>query len=437
MMSARIAHLSDTHLGARPREGIKQNLWAVEMRVRLLEDDFYQRFQEVFDRIAALDPPVDLVVHSGDLYDSPWEGNPSQPPVVAQETALSVLKGFIETTGIPVLIIEGNHGLYRTLDVSLLDSLNISVEKLNVATQVDLKQALSAGKPLKFSYEKLDVFCFPFIEQSVLESANLVADFNDWITTYQKPDSKRPSVAVAHGMELDESLFGAIFSMNYDYIALGHDHHLHKHSDKAWYAGSPERWRFDEVRHEKGFLEVNLENGKMPEVTKHTLEYARPVLNKEIEIEVDDTVQSVVAKIQDFFAAESLRADWNPSTAARVRLVFSGDSPRFSGLDLTVAMEGMRVDVLSPDSNYNISQLVWSIKQRDITHDSAAYPEIESEYLIEDPQKDFQSYLDTLKIGEEYDSDILTKVAVRALEFAVGRDEGSFTIDTLSKEGSD
>jgi DNA repair exonuclease SbcCD nuclease subunit len=407
------------------------------MRVRLLENDFYERFQEVFDRIAALDPPVDLVVHAGDLYDSPWEGNPSQPPVVAQETALSVIKGFIEKTGIPVLIIEGNHGLYRTLDVSLLDSLDISVDTLKVATQVDLKRALSAGKPLKFSYDELDVFCFPFLDYSVLESANLVTDFNDWITTYQKPDSKRPSIAVAHGMELDQSLFGAIFSMNYDYIALGHDHHLHKHSDKAWYAGSPERWRFDEVRHEKGFLEVDIKHGEKPEVTKHILEYDRPVLNNEIEIEVDDTVQSVLAKIQDCFAEKGFDADWDPKTAARVRLVFKGDSPRFSGLDLTVAMESMRVDVLSPDSNYNISQLVWSIKQKDIVHDPAAYPEIESEYLIEDPRKDFESYLDTLKIGVDYDADILTKVAVRALEFAVGRDEGSFTIDTLSTEGSD
>ncbi|TFF67577.1 hypothetical protein EU520_01395 [Candidatus Thorarchaeota archaeon] len=436
-MTVRIAHLSDTHLGARPREGIRRNVWAVEMRVRLLENDFYARFQEIFDKIADLDPPVDLVVHSGDLYESPWEGNPSQPPVVAQETALSVIKGFIEKTGIPVLIIEGNHGLYRTMDVSLLDSLNISVEELNVATQVDLKRALSKGEPLKFSYDKLDVFCFPFMEYSVLESANLVTDFNDWITTHQKPESKRPSIGVAHGMELDQSLFGAIFSMGYDYIALGHDHRMHKHSDNAWYAGSPERWRFDEVRHDKGFLEVDIEHGKKPKVTKHVLEYDRPVLNKEIEIEVDDTVQSVLAKIQDYFVDEGLQAEWDPDTAARVRLVFKGDSPRFSGLDLTVAMEGMRVDVLSPESDYNLSQLVWSIRQKDISHDPAAYPEIESEYLIEDPKTDFESYLDTLKIGEDYDSDILTKVAVRALEFAVGRDEGSFTIDTLSKEGSD
>ncbi|MHA1215775.1 MAG: metallophosphoesterase, partial [Candidatus Thorarchaeota archaeon] len=126
-MEARIAHVSDTHLGFSPREGVKQNVWGEEMRSRLLENDFYERFAEVFDRIAAMDPPVDLVVHSGDLYDSPWDKNPSQPPVVAQETAIAVLQKFTARTGVPVLIIEGNHGLYRTRDVSLLDLLRISV----------------------------------------------------------------------------------------------------------------------------------------------------------------------------------------------------------------------------------------------------------------------------------------------------------------------
>ena len=111
-MVVRIAHLSDTHLGSRPRQGVKQNVWGVEMRARLLENDFYERFAEIFEIIAKLDPPVDLVVHTGDLYNSPWEGNPTQPPVMAQNAALSVMQKFIEETGIPIIILEGNHGLY-------------------------------------------------------------------------------------------------------------------------------------------------------------------------------------------------------------------------------------------------------------------------------------------------------------------------------------
>ena len=120
-MVVRIAHISDTHLGSRPRQGVKQNVLGVEMRTRLLENDFYERFAELFDIIAKLDPPIDLVVHTGDLYNSPWEGNPTQPPVMAQNTALSVMRKFIEETEIPIVILEGNHGLYRLLEVSLLE----------------------------------------------------------------------------------------------------------------------------------------------------------------------------------------------------------------------------------------------------------------------------------------------------------------------------
>ena len=271
-MKARIAHISDTHLGTRPRTGVRYNVWGEEMRSQLLENDFYERFQELFDKISELDPPVDLVVHSGDLYNSPWEGNPSQPPVVAQETAITVLQNFIEKTGIPVLILEGNHGLYRLLEVSLLDTLKLAVPGLDVATQQDLKRAVRNGEALVYSYDKLDVYAFPFMDSVVLKSANMTAGFDDWITSHQSRVRSRPSIALAHGMELDQTLFKSMFTMDYDYIALGHDHHQHMQSKGAWYAGSPERWRFDEIRIENGFLLVDIEAGSAPVVTPQTLE---------------------------------------------------------------------------------------------------------------------------------------------------------------------
>ena len=288
-MTVRIAHISDTHLGSRPRSGVQHNVWAREMKTQLLENDFYERFAELFDRIAEIDPPVDLVVHSGDLYNSPWEGNPSQPPIHAQIVAIDVLQKFIKKTNIPVLIIEGNHGLFRLYEVSLLDSLKLSVPNLSVATQQDLKAAISEGRPLEFSFEKLDVFCFPFIDNYVLRSSDMIDTFDDWITTYQKRERLRPTIAVAHGMKLDKTLYDTIFTMGYDYIALGHDHRQMKHSTHAWYAGSPERWRFDEANQKKGFLLVDIEVGKEPVVTPQYLEFKRPVVNSTIPISEDDT----------------------------------------------------------------------------------------------------------------------------------------------------
>ncbi|MGY5856378.1 MAG: metallophosphoesterase [Candidatus Thorarchaeota archaeon] len=434
-MKARIAHISDTHLGTKPRTGVRYNVWGEEMRSQLLENDFYERFQEIFDKISEIDPPVDLVVHSGDLYNSPWEGNPSQPPVVAQETAITVLQNFIKKTGIPVLIIEGNHGLYRLLEVSLLDSLKLAVPGLDIATQQDLKRAVRTGEPLVHSYDKLDVYCFPFMDPVVLKSAGLTVGFDDWITSHQSRVRTRPSIAVAHGMDIDETLFKSIFSLDYDYIALGHDHHLHRQSKGAWYAGSPERWRFDEIRHDKGFLLVDIEAGSEPVVSPQILEYARLIINEKLVIAKDDTVESVTDKVYALLDENGLKTPWEPSSAARIRLVFEGRASRVSSFDLGMSLEAMRVKILSKDSDYNVAQFVWHVKHAvDEEFIAASYPEIESEYLIQDPEEDFRAYLDTLEIDKSLDTSLLTKIAVRALEHAVGTKEGRLNSESIMED---
>jgi hypothetical protein len=405
------------------------------MKSQLLENDFYERFAELFEKIAELDPPVDLVIHSGDLYNSPWEGNPSQPPLHAQITAMKVLQDFIETTNIPVLIIEGNHGLFKLYEVSLLDSLRLAVPGLKVATQQDLKKAIKDGIPLEFTFEKLDVFCFPFIDSAVLRSSGMINIFDDWITTYQKRTRLRPTVAVAHGMTLDKTLYDSIFSMGYDYIALGHDHRQAKHTKNAWYAGSPERWRFDETKYDKGFLVVDIEAGKDPVITSKQLEFVRPVINEKMTISEDETAESITDRIESWFTKKGLIANWDPNTAARIRLVFEGSSTRTSGFDLGIALENYRQKVLSHDSGYNIAQYVWDIRQSSTSgYTSASYPEIESEYLIEDPEMDFRAYLDTLEVDKNLDVETLTKIAVTSLEFAVGNREGKMTTDSFQED---
>ncbi len=433
----RIAHISDTHLGSKPKAGVRHNVWGQEMRSQLLENDFYERFQELFDIISKLDPPVDLVVHSGDLYNSPWEGNPSQPPVVAQETAISVLQDFIQRTGIPVLILEGNHGLYRLLEVSLLDTLKLAVSGLEVATQQDLKQTIREERPLMRSYDKLDVFCFPFIDHSVLEkTGDMLTRFDDWITTHQGRDNDKPTIALAHGMDLDQTLHKSIFAMGYDYIALGHDHHQHKHSAGAWYAGSPERWRFDEIKHEKGFIIVDIDKaGEKPIVTPHHLTYERPVINEKLELTQDDTVESITERVYELFTKQGLKDSWNPRTAARVRLVFEGKSSRLTSFELGLALESLRMKTLSRETEYNVAQFVWFVRQfGDDEFTSAAYPEIESEYLIQDPEEDFRAYLDTLELDKTLDTSLLTKIAVRSLEYAVGKREGKMNSESVTED---
>ena len=259
--------------------------------------------------------------------------------------------------------------------------------------------------------------------------------YDDWITTHQKRERLRPTVAVTHGMKLDATLYSAIFSMGYDYIAIGHDHRMVKHAPNAWYAGSPERWRFDETSYKKGFLIVDIEPGKEPNITPHHLDFKRPVLNERITISEDDTAVSIVEKIEEWFSKNGLIADWDPATAARVRLVFEGISKRLTGFDCGVALENIRQKVLSHNSKYNIAQFVWDLQQSaGGEYTAASYPEIESEFLIEDPEADFKGYLETLEIDKNYDVETLTQIAVTSLEFAVGKREGKMTSDALQED---
>jgi DNA repair exonuclease SbcCD nuclease subunit len=311
----------------------------------------------------------------------------------------------------------------------------MAVPGLDVATQQDIKAAIREDRPLVYSYEKLDVFCFPFIDHAVLRSSDMLAKFDDWISSQQKRERLRPAVGVAHGMDLDKTLHTAIFSMNYDYIALGHDHRQRKQSNEAWYAGSPERWRFDESSYDKGFLVADVVVGKVPVVTQHILEFARPVINETLSIAEDDTAESVTAKLHTWFSEKELVTTWDPKTAARVRIVFEGGSNRVGAFDIGVALETFRMKLLSQDSKYNVAQFVWSTRQTvDSEYIAASYPEIESEYLIENPETDFRDYLGSLDIDKSLDLDTLTKIGVTSLEFSVGKRNGKMTSESLTED---
>jgi DNA repair exonuclease SbcCD nuclease subunit len=274
------------------------------------------------------------------------------------------------------------------------------------------------------------------MDYAVLVSMDLLSDFNEWVSTHQAPDSKKASIGVAHGMDIDRSLYTSVFEMGYDYIALGHDHHQHQHAKNAWYAGSPERWRFDEIRHEKGFLIVDIETGRDSTITPIHLEFIRPVYNEQVSIDPDDTEETVIEKVANWLREKGLKTLWDSNTAARIRLTFEGQSSRVRGFDLTLALETLRTRLLSAESEYNIAQFAWTIRQADVEHSPSAYPEIESEFLIEDPEVDFRAYLESLEIDEKFEEKTLTKIAVAALKVSAGGKDERLTIESFS-EGED
>jgi len=95
----RIAHISDTHLGYRalgktdPLTGRNQRSVDVELA-----------FADAITDILARD--VDLVVHSGDLF------NQTRPPYAAIGAAMRQFRR-LEAAGIPAVVIGGNHDTPR------------------------------------------------------------------------------------------------------------------------------------------------------------------------------------------------------------------------------------------------------------------------------------------------------------------------------------
>ncbi len=82
-----------------------------------------------------------------------------------------------------------------------------------------------------------------------------------------------------------------------------------------------------------------------------------------------------------------------------------------------------------------MTQFVWHVRQSaDEEFTAASYPEIESEYLIQDPEEDFRAYLDTLEIDKSLDASVLTKIAVRSLEHAVGKKEGRLSAESIMED---
>ncbi|MDP8023926.1 MAG: metallophosphoesterase [Nitrososphaeria archaeon] len=91
-----IAHISDTHLGAMPY-GLRER-----------SEDFYDAFNEALEII--LKDHIKVVVHSGDVFDSP------KPPGLAVKNLYSGLVK-LENAGSKMFFVLGEHDISRMKDV--------------------------------------------------------------------------------------------------------------------------------------------------------------------------------------------------------------------------------------------------------------------------------------------------------------------------------
>jgi DNA repair protein SbcD/Mre11 len=225
------------------------------------EVDVQEAYRRAVDAI--LERDVDLVIHSGDVFDS-------------VRPATHVIIGFLKQTaritmhaGIPYLVAAGNHETPR---------LRTTYAALEYANLVN---AISAHG-FDLDYELVEV-------GDVGVGVTLVPHGAVFGTGAVTPERGADvNILVTHGMvpgleakqhEMGEAnLQSNMIEGGFDYVALGHYHEFHEHKPNAFYAGAMERFGFGEVNSKPGLAIVEFENGGLRSV-EHVEIDTRPMLD--------------------------------------------------------------------------------------------------------------------------------------------------------------
>jgi exonuclease SbcD len=233
----RIAHISDTHLGytryARlcPKTGRNQR-----------EVDVQEAYRKAVDAI--LEREVDLVIHSGDVFDS-------------VRPATHVIIGFLKQTAritanaeIPYVVAAGNHETPR---------LRTTTAALEYANLVNARSAHEFE--VDYWEEELDgaVVGVTLVPHGAVGSTGAVtparsADVNVLVTHGLVPNLETRQ----HEMG-EANLPAQMLNSPFDYVALGHYHEFHEHKPNSYYAGATERFSFGEVESKPGFAVVEFD----------------------------------------------------------------------------------------------------------------------------------------------------------------------------------
>lgn len=275
----KIIHFSDTHLGFSDFSKIDP-----ELGINLREADVYRAFSQVVDYI--ISTPPDIVIHSGDLFDT------YRPSNRAINFALKEI-AKISQKNIPFVMISGNHSTPR---VKTSGSIFEAFEVFNNVYPV------YQSKYQELIINDVALHCVPHMATE----EELSKVFDDL-----KPNTKKKyNVIVAHiGVTADVQYKMGEFNeliipqgalkkkKDFNYIALGHYHKNVPLADNCYYSGSTECFSFNEAGQKKGFMDVNLaQNTKqfIPLKIREMIAF-QPVNCKDLSIsEIIDEVEGLV-----------------------------------------------------------------------------------------------------------------------------------------------
>lgn len=421
----RIIHVSDTHLGKRPK---RTRSSIINQEIKPLEDDFYNSWKYFINEIINLDKDErpDIIIHSGDFFETPSGTDPSPPPEFARKIAAETFKKLYQNN-IPIVLIDGNHGRYMQYRISPLTEYTILFDNVYLFTHFDIRDSIREQRPLfkDFSELNLRIHAHPSIESNDLPQ--LLSKYEDWISIQNNNiNPNMINVGLAHGMIENQTLDSNFLMGNYDYIGLGDNHKMQQVSNNAWYAGSTELWSFSEESYQKGYLIIDINKdfseSKIRVIPKF-LPQRRKIVRDVIEVCLDDNNLMVINRIKNIFEKNGLDIPYNYQTAARVKITIKGNKSYGSFFNINEISSYLNRIALN-SNEYNIVEFILEMPKyyenniiKQIKDDDN---NIFIEYLIEDPEKEFKKYITSIRKDDlkknNLDSDMLAKLFFDSLK---------------------
>lgn len=307
----KILHLSDIHIGS----GFSHGQVNPETGLNSRLEDFVNSLSICIDR--AIAEPVDLVLFGGDAFPD------ATPPPYVHEAFASQFRRLADA-GIPAVLLVGNHDQHSQGNggASLCIYRTLVVPGFIVGDTITTHRISTRNGDLQ-------VITLPWLNRSTLltrpETEGLtLAEVNELLIKKLEPvleaeirrlDLNIPTVLLGHLMA-DRANLGAekflavgkgftipmsmLTRAEFDYVALGH---VHKHQNlnpsndpPVVYPGSIERVDFSEEKEDKGYVMLEIAQGKT------NWEFcpvpARPFLTIELDVsQAEDPLASVVEAI--------------------------------------------------------------------------------------------------------------------------------------------
>jgi DNA repair exonuclease SbcCD nuclease subunit len=247
----RIAHVSDTHIGYSAYSRVDEKTGLNQREV-----DVFDAFTQFVDRVIDLKP--DVVLHSGDLFDS------VRPTNRAISFALDQLRR-LAGAGISTIVIAGNHSTPRLQETGSVFRILEHIEGIHPVYK-GVYERVSLGDLVVHAVPHADGDNLAKNLQSIVPSKD--ARFNVCML-----HAGIIGLGVFRMNEFNEALVQSSYlRKDLDYIALGHYHGSCEVAPNAWYSGSTERFSFAEAHQEKGFMLIDLEKGRKDFVPLRTRE---------------------------------------------------------------------------------------------------------------------------------------------------------------------